>query len=224
MRKNQQKIINSKGFTLVELVIVIVIVGILSTISVSAYSSLALKAIEAEGASIVNFIVKNEITYQIENGTFFDVPNHTTQSEQLGVNMGISKYFQTFKAAVSADDEGEPFVFVVVKGNYKDKEFTLSLGRSSMGESSGILKSSDANDEATAKLICKQHREKYRYGNNGNGNDNGKGTGNGKGNNGNGNDGNNNGKDNGGNGNNDKKDDPDDDNSQGQGTGNGKKD
>jgi len=227
MKKNRRKIMNFKGFTLVELVIVIVIVGILSTISVSAYSSLALKAIEAEGASLVNFIVKNEITYQIENGTFFDVPNHTTQSDQLGVNMGISKYFQTFKATVSTDDEGEPFVFVVVKGNYKNKEVALSLGRSSMGESSGILKGPDANDEATAKLICKQHREKYRYGNNGNGNDNGNGTGNGKGNNGNangqdngnGNNGNN-GKDNGGNGNNDKKDDPDDDKSQGQGNGN----
>ena len=225
MERKWIKISDKKAFTLVELVIVIVIVGILSTISVSAYSSLALKAIEAEGSSLVNFIVTNEVTYQIENGTFFDVPSHTTQSDQLGVNMGISKYFQTFKATVSVDDEGEPFVFVVVKGNYKNKEITLSLGRSSMGESSGILKNPDANDEATAKAICKQHRERHRYGNNGNGNDNGNGTGNGKGNNGNAN-GQDNGNGNNGNGNNGNDNDGygnnGNGNDNGNGTGNGK--
>jgi len=225
MERHWQKITNKKAFTLVELVIVIVIVGILSTISVSAYSSLSLKAIEAEGASLVSFIAKNEVTYQIENGVFLNIPNEVQQSDALGVNLNISKYFQTFKATVTTDDEGEPFVFIVIKGNYKNKEITLSFGRSALGYATGILKGSESNDESLAKSICKQHRDKYRYGNNGNGNDNGKGTGNGKGNNGNANgqdNGNgNNGKDNGGNGNNDKKDDPSDDKSQGQGNGNG---
>lgn len=235
MEKNCYKSTNKKGFTLVELVIVIVIVGILSTISVSAYSSLSLKAVEAEGASLVNFIAKNEVTYQIENGVFLNIPNDVQQSDALGVNLNISKYFQTFKATVSTDDEGEPFVFIVIKGTYRGNDITLSFGRSVSGYNSGILRGSESNDENLAKLKCKQH--KYRYGNNGNGNDNGNGTGNGKGNNGNangqdnGNNGNdnggtgngnngNNGKDNGGNGNNDKKDDPDDDKSQGQGNGN----
>ncbi|GAB1401565.1 hypothetical protein MASR1M68_04760 [Elusimicrobiota bacterium] len=237
MEKNSCKFTDKKGFTLVELVIVIVIVGILSTISVSAYSSLALKAVEAEGASLVNFIAKNEVTYQIENGIFLNIPNDVEQSDALGVNLNISKYFQTFKAVVSTDDEGEPFVFIVIKGTYKGDNITLSFGRSVSGYNSGILKGDESNDENLAKLKCKQHRYRHRYGNNGNGNDNGNGTGNGKGNNGNangqdngnngndngnngnGNDGNN-GKDNGGNGNNDKKDDPDDDKSQGQGNGN----
>lgn len=202
MERNWKKNINKKGFTLVEMVIVLVIVGILSTISVSAYSSLSLKAIEAEGASLISFIVKNEVTYQIENGVFLSVPTYQSTSDALGVNLNVSKYFQSFQATVSKDDDGEDFVFVVLKGTYKGKDVTLSFGRSAPGYNSGLLKGPESKDENLAKSKCKQH--KYRYGNNGNGNDNGNGTGNGKGNNGNANghdDGNGNGNGNNGNGN-----------------------
>ncbi|MDD5021433.1 MAG: prepilin-type N-terminal cleavage/methylation domain-containing protein [Endomicrobiaceae bacterium] len=196
MERHWHKITNKKAFTLVELVIVIVIVGILSTISVSAYSSLSLKAIEAEGASLVGFIVNNEVTYQIENGDFWNVPTPVKQSDVIGVDLNISKYFQTFEATVSTDDEGEDFVFVVLKGTYKGTDITMSLGRSASGYMTDILKGEDATNVSLAKSICQQKRNRHREQNN-------------------------NGKDNGGNGNNDKSDDPSDDNSQGQGTGNG---
>ena len=229
MERIRQKTTNKKGFTLVELVIVIVIIGILSIISVSAYSSLALKAIEVEGATMLNFIVKNEVTYQIENGTFLDVPNLVNKADTLGVNLSSSKCFQSFQAILSTDDEGDEFVLVVLKGTSKGTDITMSIGRSASGYMTDILKGEDATNISLAKSICQQKRNRYRYGNNGNGNDNENGTGNGKGNNGNANgqdkdnENANNGKDNGGNGNNDKKDDPDDDKSQGQGSGNNKK-
>jgi len=182
---------DKKAFTLVELVIVIVIVGILSTISVSAYSSLSLKAIEAEGASLLSFIVKNEVTHHIENGSFLGISQKTDKSDELGVDLNISKYFQTFQAMLSVDAQGNEFVLVVLNGTYKGQNITMSLGRYSLGSSTGILKGQDATDIAKAMRIAMNNGKD----NGGNGNNDktdnpnddksqGQGTGNGNGNNG----------------------------------------
>jgi prepilin-type N-terminal cleavage/methylation domain-containing protein len=193
MERNWHIPTDKKAFTLVELVIVIVIVGILSTISVSAYSSLSLKAIEAEGASLLSFIVKNEVTHQIENGSFLGILQKTDKSDELGVDLNISKYFQTFQAMLSVDDQGNEFVLVVLNGTYKGQTITMSLGRYSLGSSTGILKGQEATDIAKAMRIAINNGKD----NGGNGNNDktddpnddksqGQGTGNGNGNNGNG--------------------------------------
>jgi len=193
MERNWHIPTDKKAFTLVELVIVIVIVGILSTISVSAYSSLSLKAIEAEGASLLSFIVKNEVTHQIENGSFLGILQKTDKSDELGVDLNISKYFQTFQAMLSVDDQGNEFVLVVLNGTYKGQTITMSLGRYSLGSSTGILKGQEATDIAKAMRIAINNGKD----NGGNGNNDktdnpnddksqGQGTGNGNDNNGNG--------------------------------------
>jgi prepilin-type N-terminal cleavage/methylation domain-containing protein len=193
MERNWHIPTDKKAFTLVELVIVIVIVGILSTISVSAYSSLSLKAIEAEGASLLSFIIKNEVTHQIENGSFLGILQKTDKSDELGVDLNISKYFQTFQAMLSVDDQGNEFVLVVLNGTYKGQTITMSLGRYSLGSSTGILKGQEATDIAKAMRIAINNGKD----NGGNGNNDktddpnddksqGQGTGNGNGNNGNG--------------------------------------
>ena len=189
MERNWHIPTDKKAFTLVELVIVIVIVGILSTISVSAYSSLSLKAIEAEGASLLSFIVKNEVTHQIENGSFLGILQKTDKSDELGVDLNISKYFQTFQAMLSVDDQGNEFVLVVLNGTYKGQTITMSLGRYSLGSSTGILKGQEATDIAKAMRIASNSGKD----NGGNGNNDktdnpnddksqGQGTGNGNGN------------------------------------------
>ncbi|GAB1401564.1 hypothetical protein MASR1M68_04750 [Elusimicrobiota bacterium] len=194
MERDLHKPANKKGFTLVELVIVIVIVGILSMISVSAYSSLSLKAIEAEGASLLNFIVKNEVTHQIEKGTFLGISNKTDKSDILGVDLNISKYFNTFQAMLSSDAQGNEFVLVVLNGTYKGHDIVMSLGRYALGSSTGILKGQDATDIAKAMRIAMNNGKD----NGGNGNNDktdnpdddksqGQGSGNDNGNNGKGN-------------------------------------
>jgi len=161
----------------------------LSTISVSAYSSLSLKAIEAEGASLLSFIIKNEVTHQIENGSFLGILQKTDKSDELGVDLNISKYFQTFQAMLSVDDQGNEFVLVVLNGTYKGQTLTMSLGRYSLGSSTGILKGQEATDIAKAMRIASNSGKD----NGGNGNNDktdnpnddksqGQGTGNGNGN------------------------------------------
>ena len=69
--KTMNNIIKTKkGFTLVELVIVIVIVGILSVISVPIYRGYVDKAKFTEGNILVNAIAKAELAFHVKNDYF----------------------------------------------------------------------------------------------------------------------------------------------------------
>jgi hypothetical protein len=133
------------------------------------------------------------VTHQIENGSFLGILQKTDKSDELGVDLNISKYFQTFQAMLSVDDQGNEFVLVVLNGTYKGQTLTMSLGRYSLGSSTGILKGQEATDIAKAMRIAINNGKD----NGGNGNNDktdnpnddksqGQGTGNGNDNNGNG--------------------------------------
>ena len=61
---------NKKGFTLIELVVVMVIVGILSAISVPVYRGYVEKAIMAEGNMLLGAIAKAELAYYVQHKRF----------------------------------------------------------------------------------------------------------------------------------------------------------
>ena len=89
---------NKKGFTLVELVIVIVIVGILSVISVPIYRGYVEKAMMTEGKVLIGAIGKAELAYHVEHGYFFDTPGWTSYSRELDIDTSANKYFYEFYA------------------------------------------------------------------------------------------------------------------------------
>jgi len=88
---------NKKGFTLVELVIVIVIVGILSVISVPIYRGYVEKAMMTEGQVLIGAIGKAELAYHVEHGYFLST-NWTEYSPELDIDAGANKYFYQFYA------------------------------------------------------------------------------------------------------------------------------
>ena len=88
------------GFTLVELVIVIVIVGILSAISVPVYRGYIEKAIMAEGQTLLSAIGKAELAYHLQNKRFLAI-DKTGYSPELNVDARGGKYFKTFYAELS---------------------------------------------------------------------------------------------------------------------------
>ena len=88
------------GFTLVELIIVIVIVGILSVISVPVYRGYIEKAIMAEGQTLLNAIGKAELAYHLQNKRFLEV-KRTDYSSVLNVDARGGKYFKSFYAELS---------------------------------------------------------------------------------------------------------------------------
>ena len=89
---------NKKGFTLVELVIVIVIVGILSIISVPIYRGYVEKAIMTEGKILINAIGKSELAYHVKNDCFYSTEGKVENDDILDVDARGNKYFKNFLA------------------------------------------------------------------------------------------------------------------------------
>ena len=91
-----------KGFTLVELVIVIVIVGILSVISVPIYRGYVEKAKYTEGYVLLNAIAKAELAYHVKYDCFvYDYSGNgygEGKGYYLDIDSGGNKYFTGWRA------------------------------------------------------------------------------------------------------------------------------
>jgi len=64
-----------KGFTLLELIVVIIIIGILATLGFTQYTMVIEKGRTAEAKTILGMVRKAEIAYNIENGTYATIGN-----------------------------------------------------------------------------------------------------------------------------------------------------
>jgi len=67
--------LRKKGFTLVELLIVVIIIGILATIAVPQYSKMVEKTKMAEAKSILGSIMTAQELYNVEHGEYTDDVN-----------------------------------------------------------------------------------------------------------------------------------------------------
>ena len=85
----------TKGFTLVELVIVIVIVGILAIVAVPIYRGYTRKAMASEGKSLLGSVQTSQKIYYAENGDFYEV-NDTSYDAVLDVDARANKYFTSY--------------------------------------------------------------------------------------------------------------------------------
>ena len=90
-----------KGFTLVELVIVIVIVGILSVISVPIYRGYVQKAKMTEGQDLVGSIVKAQLAFHVKYGEFRDCGGYVTYDRYIDMDASGNKYFKEFDCWVN---------------------------------------------------------------------------------------------------------------------------
>lgn len=91
---------NKKGFTLVELVVVMVIVGILSVVSVPIYRSYVQRALFTEADTLMSSIRVGQAAYYATNGKFVAVGN-TSNSKSLRVDAHTNKYFTSFQISTS---------------------------------------------------------------------------------------------------------------------------
>ena len=66
---------SEKGFTLVELMIVVVIIGILASIAIPKFSSIISKAKTTEAKQILNQIITCESSYYYSNSAYVDFDN-----------------------------------------------------------------------------------------------------------------------------------------------------
>jgi type IV pilus assembly protein PilE len=91
----------TKGFTLVELVIVIVIVGILSIVAVPIYRGYTRKAMASEGKSLLGSIQTSEKIYYAEFGGFYQA-SATSFNTVLDIDARSNKYFSSYTVTTAA--------------------------------------------------------------------------------------------------------------------------
>jgi len=153
-------IIKSKnGFTLVELVIVIVIVGILSVISVPIYRGYVDKAMMTEGKVLIGAIGKAELAYHVEHGYFAETDGSDQERlSAIDIDARGNKYFKSFyieSGNWGVDDNGEniDYVDIYVYGHNNAKSWTLAATQ----ESEGALYGWGDNGE----IVDENEREHY---------------------------------------------------------------
>lgn len=106
----KQSVKKNKGFTLVELLIVLAIIAILSLNAVLAYSKFVKEAMISEGKMLVSSIAKVEKLHHAEFGDYQQILN-ASYSSIPEIDSRDNKYFKTFS--------------VYVPGNYADSTFTV---------------------------------------------------------------------------------------------------
>ena len=163
-----------KGFTLVELVIVIVIVGILSIVSVPIYRGYVEKAMMTEGKVLLSAIAKAELAYHVQKGYFLSVSG--SQSSELDIDASTNKYFRSFKtdsgssayysnsmvlgAVVQKDmyyDENE-CVDIYVYGNNNNSSWTLHAKQWANGGLRGDNDDIDVWRNSNGSVVAEEER------------------------------------------------------------------
>jgi len=114
----------AKGFTLVELVIVIVIVGILSIVAVPIYRGYTRRAMASEGKSLLGAIQTSQKVYFAEYVDFYGVTD-TSNDLALDVDARAHKYFTSY--TVTANNTPPKSFIVSTTGFGGATGMTLSL-------------------------------------------------------------------------------------------------
>ena len=124
----------AKGFTLVELVIVIVIVGILSIVAVPIYRGYTRKAMASEGKALLGTIQTSERVIFAETAQFLQrAIANTGIDTELDVDARANKYFKTFSVSANAN-AGTQAAFTAVahgSGNATGINLTMTVGSQS---------------------------------------------------------------------------------------------
>lgn len=120
----------AKGFTLVELVIVIVIVGILSIVAVPIYRGYTRKAMASEGKALLGTIQTAEKVYFAENAAFKSASGSI--DTELDVDARSNKYFTSFEITVAESGSSAKYT-ATTTGNGGASGITLAIYAGSQG-------------------------------------------------------------------------------------------
>ena len=115
-----------RGFTLVELVIVIAIVIILSVISVPIYRGYVDKAKMSEGYALQGAILSAQKAYFSEYGHFLKYKSgelFTGYDSRLGIDARGNKFFTCFRLWQGADEKNEFGIGIIIPDKFSGHSY-----------------------------------------------------------------------------------------------------
>ena len=89
-----------KGFTLIELMIVVVIIGILAALAIPRFMQATVKSKQSEAKGILKQIYTMERTYRQENGAYLTCANHADLNS-LGVEIVDAQVLYAYSVALN---------------------------------------------------------------------------------------------------------------------------
>ena len=110
---------NRLGFTITELIIALVIVGILSLISVPAYRGYVKRGISTEAKALLGEIDAAQQIYYSRNGRYYSGTVGQSYGASFGVDARKNKYFTTYELTASGEN-------YTAKTKYKGKEVIIT--------------------------------------------------------------------------------------------------
>jgi prepilin-type N-terminal cleavage/methylation domain-containing protein len=108
------------GFTLVEIIIIIVIVGILSIIGISTYNGYVKRSIATEGRNLLGDINTGQQSYYYRKGKYYSGGSNEQYSAILGVDARNNKYFTSYSPVSVKSDS-----FIYRTNTYDGKALTI---------------------------------------------------------------------------------------------------
>jgi type IV pilus assembly protein PilE len=116
----------NKGFTRIELLIVILILGILSVIALPIYKEYVKKSLVSEGKALTISIQSVEKIYYSEFGSFYEIIVPTSFDPNIGIDAKNNKIFKTYNVRVSNTTDPKSYE-IIAYGQNAGKEISISL-------------------------------------------------------------------------------------------------
>ena len=153
-RSVKNDLVRKKGFTIVELLIVIVVIGILAAITIVAYNGIQTRARDASRVSAVGVLKKGLALYAADNNDQYPAACSAGDNQGCSVNDLSSFLVPKYIASIPQDPQYPTKLFSYVRGPVANSSYAIFM---SGNESRAACKTGSNVDAAwwsTSILAC----------------------------------------------------------------------